>query len=332
MSNIKDVAEKAGVSAMTVSRYFNQPEKVASATKKRVRDAIEQLQYVPNGAARSLVQGSTRTVAAIMSDITNPFFTKLARGIEDVAQENGYTLFVGNTDESLEKEQHYLDALISRRVDGLLLSPSPGEKHYLDKIQQRNIPMVLIDRRLDNVPSDVIRGDSYAGGRQLVQHLLGRGYRDILFAGGEPEVSSLKDRLSGYRSAMEEAGLEPTMHLGHYDRQCGERIASTLIENQTLPEAIVAANNLVAVGIFVALRKKSLRVPEDVALVCFEDLEIAALLDPFLTVVEQPAYEMGRAGMEMLLKRMKGFNGPPEERTFPVELIERRSSARQASV
>ena len=328
MSNIKDVAQKAGVSAMTVSRYFNQPDKVAPPTKKRVKEAIEKLQYVPNGAARSLVQGSTHTVAAIMSDITNPFFTKLARGVEDVAQENGYTLFVGNTDESLEKEQHYLDALVSHRVDGLLLSPSPGKNHHLDRIQQRNIPMVLIDRRLDGIPADVVRGDSHAGGRQLVQHLVEQGYKDIVFVGGEPEVSSLKDRLAGYRSAMEEAGLQPKSHLGHYNRQSGERIAEMLIEKKEVPEAVVAANNLVAVGMLVALRRHSLCVPEDVAITCFEDLEIAALMDPFLTVVEQPAYEMGRAGMNMLLERMKGYSGPAQERTFPVELIVRRSSKR----
>lgn len=328
MSNIIDVAKKAGVSAMTVSRYFNQPSKVAPSTRKRVEEAIEALRYVPNAAARSLVQGRTHTVAAILSDLTNPFFTTLARGIEDTAQEHGYTLFVGNTDESLDKEQHYLDALVSRRVDGLLLSPSPGKSHHLERIEQRGIPIVLIDRRLRGVAADVVRGDSYVGARRLVEHFLEQGYRDVAFVGGQPGISSLEDRLSGYRNAMEEAGLAERVYLGQYDRSSGEDITDMLVEQGNVPEAIVAANNLVAVGVLVALRRHTLRVPDDVGLACFEDLEIAASMDPFLTVAEQPAYEMGRVAMELLIERMNGHRGPPQERVFPVELIVRRSSIR----
>lgn len=330
MKNIEDVAQEADVSTMTVSRFFNHPDKVAPSTRKRVEAAVERLQYVPNGAARSLVHGKTRTVAAILSDITNPFFTKLARGAEDAAQQNGYTLFVGNTDESQKKEQQYLDALVSQRVDGLLLSPSPGENRHLDRIRQRELPLILIDRRLDKTDADVVRGDSYAGGRALVKHFAQQGYQDIAFVGGEPAVSSLQDRLSGYQEAMREARLNSKIHLGNYTRQCGERIVDTLVEKEEIPEAIVAANNLVAVGALVALRRHTLRVPEDIALACFEDIEIAALMDPFLTVVEQPAYEMGRVGMEMLLERIEGYSGSPREKTFPVELIERRSSRRSA--
>lgn len=328
MSNINDVARMAGVSAMTVSRYFNQPEKVAHSTKKRVEEAIHELQYVPNAAARSLVQGKTHTVAAIISDITNPFFTTLARGIEDAAHKQGYTLLLGNTDESLDKEQHYLDALISRRVDGLLLSPSPGETHHIEQVQRRDIPIVLIDRRLKDVATDIVRGDSFEGARLLVEHLAEEGYRDIAFVGGLPGISSLEDRLEGYRSAMAEVGLEERYYLGRYDRQSGEQITDELIESDAVPEAIIAANNLVAVGVLVSLRRHSLGVPEDVALACFEDLEIAALMDPFLTVAEQPAYQMGQAAMEMLLRRMEGYDGPAKEKVLPVELIVRRSTKR----
>lgn len=314
---------------MTVSRYFNQPDKVADSTKRRVEEAIKELQYVPNAAARSLVQGTTHTVAAIISDITNPFFTTLARGIEDTAQRHGYTVFLGNTDESLEKEKHYLDALISRRVDGLLISPSPGETHHFEQVQKRGIPIVLIDRTLDNVQADVVRGDSFAGGRSLIEHLVREGYRDIAFVGGQPDISSLEDRLAGYRSAMAEAGLEERIYLGRYDRQSGEEITTRLVERGIVPEAIIAANNLVAVGVLIALRRHSLRVPEDVALACFEDLEISALMDPFLTVAAQPAYEMGQTAMEMLLRRMEGYDAPPQEKVLPIELIVRRSTKRR---
>ena len=313
---------------MTVSRYFNQPEKVAKSTKTRVEEAIQTLQYVPNAAARSLVRGTTHTVAAIISDIKNPFFTTLARGIEDTAQRHGYTLFLGNTDESLEKEQHYLDALMSRRVDGLLLSPSPGKNHHLDQVQRRGIPIVLIDRRLDGVAADVVRGDSFGGALQVVEHLVEQGFQDIAFIGGQPGTSSLDERLGGYRHAVQKAGLKERYVLGRYDRRSGEEITESLIANDDLPQAVLAANNLVAVGVLVAARKHGLRVPEDLAVTCFEDLETAALIDPFLTVVEQPAYEMGQSAMEMLLKRIAGYEGPPEEKVFPVELIVRRSTTR----
>lgn len=328
MSNIIDVAKKAGVSTMTVSRYFNQPAKLAPATKQRVEEAVQALHYVPNAAARSLVQGKTNTVAAILADLTNPFFTTVARGIEDTAQQHGYTLFVGNTDDSLEKEQHYLDALVSRRVDGVLLSPSPGESHHLERVEQRGIPIVLIDRRLKGVKADVVRGDAYVGAVRLVEHFLEQGFRDIAFVGGQPGISSLDDRVSGYRNAMMDAGLEERVYLGAYHRSSGEQITDMLVEKDEVPEAMVAANNLVAVGVLVALRRHALRVPEDVALACFEDLEIAASMDPFLTVAEQPAYEMGRTAMEMLIARMQGRSGPPQEKVFPVELIIRRSSIR----
>lgn len=330
MSNIHDVAERAGVSAMTVSRYFNEPSAVAPSTQERVEEAVQKLQYVPNAAARSLVQGKTRTVAAVLSDITNPFFTRLARGVEDVAQEQDYTLFIGNTDESLAKEKHYVDTLISRQTDGLLLSPS-GENGHLRELQQHNIPLVLIDRKVENVRADVVRGDSFSGGLQLTEHLLEQGYREVAFLGGKPGVSSLEDRLAGYRSAMEEANLKSKDVLGNYTRESGEQIVEELIGDSALPEAIVAANNLVALGAFRALRRHGYEVPRDVALVCFEDIEVAAMIDPFLTVVDQPSYEMGRTAMRMLLNRLEGGAGPPQEKVFPLELVVRRSSQKPTS-
>lgn len=326
MSNINDVAQEAGVSAMTISRYFNHPGKLAPATRKRVEEAVAQLGYVPNAAARSLKRGQTHAVAAVLSDITNPFFTTLARGVEDLAQKHGYTLFIGNTDESFEKEQHYLETLLSRRVDGLLLSPSLGKDHRLKQFKRRGIPVVLIDRRIDELEADVLRGDSFGGGHQLAEHLAKQGYTDIAFIGGEPGVSSLEERLAGYRAAILEAGLTPRAHLGHYTVQSGENVIEQLIGDEALPEAMVAANNLVAVGALRALRRHGLSVPGDAALVCFEDIEIAAMIDPFLTVAMQPAYDMGHAAMQMLLRRIEGFEGPPQEEVFPVELIVRRSS------
>lgn len=326
MNTILDVAKKAGVSAMTVSRYFNQPDMLAPATRDRVGKAIEQLQYVPNAAARSLVSGRTNTVALILSDITNPFYTTLARGAEDRAQEHGYTLILGNSDESLEKERRYLDILISRRVDGVLIASSPGNDHHLDMLQQHGIPVVLVDRTVEDIDADVVRGDTFTGGLHLTNHLIEQKFKDIALVGGWPGVSSLEERQAGYRLAMKEAGLTPHVYPGRTDRKNGEEITEQLIQENKLPQAIIAANNYVGVGALIALRRHGLRVPNDVALACFDDIEIAAQIDPFLTVVAQPAYEMGTIAMDLLLDRMQGFAGPTRERVLPTEMIVRRSS------
>ena len=328
MSTLIEVAKRAGVSAMTVSRFFNQPDALTPATRERVRQAVEESHFVPNAAARSLVRGSTNLVALILADVTNPFFMTLARGVEDAAQNAAYTLMLGNTDESLEKERRYLDVISSRRVDGVILSSAPGNDHHLELLQRRKIPVVLIDRKLEEAEIDVVRGDTYNGGKNLVRHLVEQGYREIAFVGGFPGVSSLEDRLAGYTEAMKDAGLQPRSHLGRFDRASGEEIAEALIQEDQLPEAIVAANNLVAIGVMISLQRHGIEIPDRVALACFEDIGMASLVWPFLTVVEQPAYEMGKVAMEVLQDRMQGKNAHVIERVLPTKLIIRRSTLR----
>ena len=326
MSTILDVARAAGVSPMTVPRYFNRPSLLKPSTQLKVQRAVERLRYVPNEAARTLLSGWSRTVALVVADITNPFFTAVARGAEDVAVGAGYTLVLGNSDERLEKEQGYLRTTVSRRMDGLLLSPAGAGLHHLEWLTRYRIPVVLIDREIAAVQADTVLSDSLDGARQLVAHLVARGYSDIAFIGGQPGVSSLEDRLTGYRQAMREAGLTPREHLGRYDQRSGEEIMTRLVSAGEVPRAVIAANNYVAVGALVALRRTGLSTPGDVALACFGDLDVAAILDPFLTVIAQPAYEMGRLAMEALLERLRGYDGPPRRHVLPVTLIPRRST------
>ncbi len=318
------------MSAMTVSRYFNQPEMLAPATTERVKAAIQRLQYVPNAAARSLISGRSKTVALILADVANPFYTTIARGVEDVAQEHDYTLILGNTDESREKERRYIDIIISRRVDGVIISSSPGNDHHFGLLFQKGIPVVLIDRIVRDIEADAVRGDTYTGGQKLTDHLIEQGFKDIALIGGWTGVSSLEERMAGYRLAMETAGLVPKVYPGRTDRESGEEITRQLHASGSMPEAVIAANNYVAVGALVALRKLGLRVPEDVALATFDDIESAALIYPFLTVVAQPAYEMGVMAMQLLLDRMHGYSGPPRSRLLPTEMIIRSSSLARA--
>lgn len=328
MATIRDVAQKAGVSTMTVSRFFNHPDLLRPETQERVREAVEVLQYVPNHAARSLVRGETKTVALVLADITNPFFTRVARGAEDAAQAAGYTLILGNTDETPAKEQQYIDVLIARQVDGALLAPHGGAAP-VQALRRHDVPLVLVDRRVPDADVDTITTDSFDGSQQLVHHLLEQGFRRISFVGGEPGISSLEERLAGYRDAMEAAGLTPDVHLGAYSIESGEAITEELIATDALPDALIAANNFVGVGCISVLRRHDLRVPDDVALACFGDLDLSARIDPFLTVIAQPAYELGRRAMEQLIARIEGSTAPPVDITLPVELIVRSSTSPQ---
>jgi hypothetical protein len=197
---MRDVARLAGVSTMTVSRVLNESNAVRAETRRRVLAAMRQLNYVPNAVARSLVRGRTDMIALIVSDIQNPYFTTLSRGVEDQAQQYGYTLVVGNSDEDAEKEQEYLNVLAARRIDGIILT-TVGTAH-LEFLQQRRIPVVLVDRVIPHLEVDTVVHDAYDGGRQLVQHLLQQGYREIAFLGGHPRVSTINDRLAGCRDTM----------------------------------------------------------------------------------------------------------------------------------
>lgn len=328
MSSMQRVAKKAGVSIMTVSRYFNHPDTLSEEARLKVSTAIEALQYVPNAAARSLISGRTDTIALLVSDITNPFFTTITRGIEDVLQEGGYTLFLGNSDETLSKERSYIDVMLARRIDGLILVPAPGNEHHLDLLRHHGVPVVLVDRIFEGATVDSVRGNSREGGRLLTQHLIELGHRDIAFVGGDAETSSLAERLEGYRHAMRDHGLTERVMLGRYDRTSGERIVGDLLSTApTLPvSAMVAANNQVAAGAIGRLRASGYAVPDDVSLACFDEFELEALADPFLTVVRQPAYEIGKAAARRLLARIHGDDAEPSHAVLDVTLVRRGST------
>jgi LacI family transcriptional regulator len=326
VASIRDVARLAGVSPMTVSRTLNRPTLVREETRTRVLAAIKELAYVPNGVARSLTQGRTDVIALVLSDIQNPFFTTVSRGVEDVAQRHGYTLMVANTDEQPEKERRYLNVLVSRRVDGVILSTASPDQ--LRILQEHGVPAVLVDRVIPGIEVDSVIFDAYDGGRQVIRHLLEQGYRDIMFIGGMPQTSTIGARLEGCRDTMRKAGLTLSVRLGRLDRSSGEEIMASICAEEQVPEAIVAANNLVAVGAIVEMRRQGLRIPEDVALICFGEIELSSLIDPFLSVVKEPAYDVGRTAMEILYQRLTGSQDPPARKVLPVELVARRSTLR----
>jgi LacI family transcriptional regulator len=333
---IHDVATHAGVSAMTVSRVINHPARVAPATRLRVEQAIHDLGFVPNALARSLLHGRTHTIALIVSDISNPFFTQVARGVEDVAQRNGYTVIFGNSDESPEKERQYIQALLSRRVDGLLIAAAgSASRPMLEVLLRHKHPFVLIDRVIDGIATDTVIGDSIGGARLLTEHLIGLGHRRIALVNGPSEVSTAYDRRRGYLEALRTHALEPQPELiieGYYKRDSGYQAARQLLALPPAqrPTAIFAGNNFLSVGVIEALREAQLVVPQDIAVVSFDDIELASALYPFLTVVAQPARTFGTIAMQFLLERLDGAEAPaPRKVVLPPELVVRVSCGAQ---
>ena len=330
MHTIHDVAKRAGVAPITVSRVINNSGYFSEATRERVEAAIAELGYIPNRLARGLRTKRTNTLALIMTDITNPFFTTVARGVEDTAGEAGYTVTYCNTDESEAKEQKYLDLLIQQQVDGILLVPAGSTPDSVKFVQKHGTPVVVLDRRLPGAETDSVRCDSEEGAYQLVRFLLDLGHRRIAMFGGPEGVSTAEDRLVGYRQAMAEAALEDISDLvqaGSFTQASGYEMAKQAISITPRPTAIFAANNFIAIGALKALQDYGLKVPEDLALVAFDDLPQALVAFPFLTVVVQPAYKMAQEATKLLLTRLNDDTRREyQEIVLPTELIVRQSS------
>lgn len=332
VATIQDVAARAGVSAMTVSRVINGHIWVAEATRKRVEQVIDELGYVPNGLARGLLNGQTRTIALLVSDISNPFFTSIARGVEDLAQSKGYTVNFGNSDEALSKEQQYVHVMLSKGIDGVLLTPAEsGSRKTIDFLLRRGTPVVVIDREMDGVRTDQVVGDSVGGARRLTHHLLALGHRRIALVNGRHTVPTAIDRQRGFLEALAEAGLAPLPELmieSNYKRDGGYRAAQQLLalSDDQRPTAIFAANNFLAVGVIEALHEAGLSVPEDIAIVCFDDIELASLIHPFLTVAAQPARAFGTIAAQFLIERIEAREPlAPRKVVLEPELIVRLS-------
>jgi LacI family transcriptional regulator len=334
---IHDVAARAGVSPMTVSRVTNGSERVTTTTRQRVEAAIAELGYVPNRIARGLRQ-KTGTLAVIVPDSANPFFNLIVRGAEDVARRAKYRLILCNTDGDVEREAEYLEDMIGHQVEGVLVAPaSDRSRARLQSLVDRGLPFVLIDRSIEGFDCDVVQGDSVEGARQLTKHLLCLGHQRIAMIAGSDAVSTSRDRLTGYREALEEAGLpfDPTLvlHANMEVLSSGYQATLQIIDQGLAPTAIFAVNNLVAVGALRALREREVQVPRDMALVCFDDLPFAADLCPFMTVMAQPAESFGTIAMQLLLERIGGHI--PERRrrvALQADLIVRAScGSRRAS-
>jgi LacI family transcriptional regulator len=330
MPTIRDVARLAGVAPITVSRVINHSGYFSDDTRQHVEAAINQLGYVPNTLARSLRSRHTNTLALVLTDITNPFWTTVTRGVEDAASDAGFNVILCNTDESEAEQEKYLNVLLQKRVDGILLVPVGCTPEPVYLIQKQDVTVVILDRRVPGIQVDTVRCDSEDGGYQLTRLLLSLGHRQIAMLSGPVGVSTAEDRVDGYCRALVESGLPVdagNIFHGEFTQQGGYHMAQQALAISPRPTAFAAGNNFIAIGALQAVRQAGLQVPEDLALVGFDDLPAALLVDPFFTVVAQPAYEMGKQATELLLARIAGQVEPASrEIILPVEVVIRRSS------
>jgi LacI family transcriptional regulator len=303
---------------------------VSDATRRRVEHAIAELEYVPNVLARSLRSRQTNTLALVLTDITNPFWTTVARGVEDAASAAGFNVIFCNTDESEDAQDQYLRMLLQKQVDGVLLVPARSKPDSVLFIQKQDTPVVVLDRRVPGARVNGVRCDSEEGAYRLVHLLITLGHRRIAMLSGPKDVSTAVDRVAGYRRALTEARVEIDDLLilyGEFTQASGFEMARRAMALLPRPTALFAANNFIATGAIRALRKMNLYVPDDVALVSFDDFPPTLLIDPFLTVANQPAYDMGRRATELLLARLEGQEmEADQEIILPTEIIVRRSS------
>jgi LacI family transcriptional regulator len=330
-TTIRDVAAAAGVSPATVSRVLNLKEDVADDLRRRVLAAVSDLGYRRNGPARSLRTRAAMVIGLIISDINNPFFTAVVRGVEDVAQIAGYSVVLANADEDVAKELRYLEVAAAEQMAGVLLTPASSQLTRIDVLLERNIPVVTIDRRLAGSPVDSVTVNNRQAAREAAEHLISQGCERVGFVAGPVTITTGASRLAGYRAALRAAGraYDPAL-VAHADFRTEGGYAATrqLIHGRQPPDGLLISNNLMTVGGMQAIAEAGLSVPDDIAVVGFDDANWATALRPPLTVVTQPTYDIGRIAAEFLLRRINGENFPPKRVVLHTNLVERGSSRR----
>lgn len=331
---VKDVAAAAGVSLGTVSNVLNRPDRVSAPTRARVEQAMLDLGFVRNESARQLRAGRSSTVAYVMLDATNPFFTDVAQGVEDAADEADLSLFLCNSDNRIARERSYLDRLLQQRVMGVLVTPIDPHEPHLDHVVAQGMPVVVVDRRRDVATHCSVSVDDVFGGRLAVEHLLDLGHECIAFIGGPASVGQVADRLSGARAAVADATgggaelvvVETQGMTVAEGRNAGERLLGMARKHR--PTAAFCANDLVALGLLQQCVALGVRVPEELAIVGYDDIEFAAAAAVPLTSVRQPRRELGRRAAALLLEEASDPDHQHQQVVFTPELVARQSTRR----
>lgn len=325
---MRDVAERAGVSFKTVSRVVNDEGGVSPDLADRVGTAIVELGYRPDGRARHLRQGSTTTgaIGFVLVDVANPFFSSILRGIEEVARGHDTLVLAGSTDGLVERQDQLIEAFVGRRVDGLIVVPSGSGGGVLRTELDRGTPVVFLDLEPDDIVVDLVRSDHRGGARIATEHLLARGHRDIAFIGDDPTIFSAGCRLAGFHDAMTAAGLVVPPHrvvTGRHTADAWRSIVADRLRDPQPPTAIFTAQNFITVGAAHALHDLGLH--RTIAQVGFDDIELADIVEPAITVVPQRPRELGRRAAEQLFRRIHGDRTEPIRDIVESPIVERGS-------
>lgn len=328
MTSMQDVARRAGVSSATVSRVLGNKPNVSEEMRQRVLRAVEELGYRPNRVARSLRVQQSNIIGLVVTDIGHSFFTTIARAAEDVAFEHEYSLFLANTDENPERERFYLDLMKAEHVAGVIIAPARDADVRIGPLLREKIPVVAIDRRIEQHEVDTVLTDNVRGSYKLVNHLLEHGHRRIGAIVGAPTITTGRQRLEGYRRALKahDVPIDPELIVSFVPREDDAYEAmKSLWQHPNRPTAIFAGTEALVAGIFRAIQELELTVPDDVALVSFDDPFWSTLVRPTITCIRQPTYEMGRLAAELLMQRLEKASRPTREVVLKSEFIVRQS-------
>ena len=327
MTNIKDVAEAAGVSTATVSKVLSTKPHVRPELRQRVFTAMDDLNYSPNRVARSLRAKKSSIIGLIVSDIQNPFFTAVSRAVEDVASAQGMSIFLCNSDENQDKEMMYLEHMRAENAAGVIFSPTRQTADAFAETVDVNLPMVVIDRRVQGFDVDSVLIENVESAYQLTEHLIANGYRRIGAMFGIASTTG-RERRKGFVQALREHGLEVEQDLVQYvdaREEVGYEVTRELLKRPDRPEAIFSSNGLLATGAFRALRESQLAIPDEIAFATFDDTPWAGLVEPPVTVIRQPTYEIGKTACQLLLERIDEPSRPTRQIILKSRLVVRGS-------
>ena len=337
MPNISHVAKQAGVSVGTVSRVINDAKNVTPEIRERVEKAISDLGYVPNVFARSLRSRKVSSISVVVPAITNGHWRELVRGAEDAAHSRGYVVLLCNTYDNPIKQRRYLEIAAGQNVAGVVIAPYDSVLEDLSPLLTRNVPTVLVNRKVKGWTGDGVYSDNISGSRALTRHLIQIGHRRIALISGRQRISTVVERIQGYCMALDEAGIavDPRLIKSEVRRpSTGENLIEEILNeferDAVMPDAIFVWNNMLVPGVLQVLNRRGLQVPKDIGLACFGDS--AGMYFPFLTCIQEPAYEIGMNAVQLLLDRINnGVDAPQRELVMPTQLIVRYSCGAQLS-
>jgi len=326
---IKDIAERAEVSYATVSRALNNKYGVHEKTRKKVLSIAAEMEYSPNAVARGLVKKRTHTLGLIIPDITNPFYPGVARGIEDGAAEAGFSVILCNSNWERGRERQYIDLVAEKRVDGVILAPIENRQEMLKTSYTDRIPVVYVDKAPKKTRNSFVVIDNIRGGFLATKHLIEQGYDTIGFIGASEESWYIDERLQGYKMAFEQYGLsirEEFIRLSDFKQDTGHKIICEMIDTGDYPRSVFAENDLLALGVMQGVRERGLRIPQDVAVVGFDDIPFAGFPEIQLSTIYQPKYEMGKKAVEVLIEQIESGRAAGTKIYLEPQLVVRGSS------